>query len=294
MRCRRRLVLVPWPTMSQEETLTVVGSALAQLTSRRLSALGLEALRRCRAEGEDVRHVQVNDRLGINLAEVLGETLQVEVEPRTWKEAFLEQGRLRPFREFLWWLVRTDIATPAGVGARPFRIVSLELTDRGVALLEAGAEHPLAPGFLQRLGERCPGLPADVLTQFEDARRCLEHGLLRPAATLLGLAYEIVTERLASMLCDRGLDIDPAVGAARRIVALREAIDNRLDLEREPRFAALAAIDFADQLRRRRNDGAHAHPVHPFDDHDELEEFVVSAARHLPNLWVVATAELRA
>jgi hypothetical protein len=56
-------------------------------------------------------------------------------------------------------------------------------------------------------------------------------------------------------------------------------------LDREHQFAADAACDFADQLRRRRNDGVHTTPTYGFEDREEAEEFLVSAGRHLPHLW---------
>ena len=41
---------------------------------------------------------------------------------------------------------------------------------------------------------------------------------------------------------------------------------------------ATAAVDFADQLRVRRTDGAQTTPRSPFDDGAEVEELIVSAA----------------
>ena len=55
--------------------------------------------------------------------------------------------------------------------------------------------------------------------------------------------------------------------------------------ERDDRFAVHAAYQFADALRRRRNDAAHTTPTYGFDDRQETEELLVSAGRHLPNLW---------
>jgi hypothetical protein len=47
--------------------------------------------------------------------------------------------------------------------------------------------------------------------------------------------------------------------------------------DKEHQYAALAACDFADQLRRRRNDGAHTAPTYEFEDREEAEEFLVSS-----------------
>jgi hypothetical protein len=57
--------------------------------------------------------------------------------------------------------------------------------------------------------------------------------------------------------------------------------------ERDDRFAAHAAYEFADMLRRRRNDASHTAPTYGFEDRGEAEELIVSAGRHLPNLWRV-------
>ena len=56
----------------------------------------------------------------------------------------------------------------------------------------------------------------------------------------------------------------------------------------EARRAAAAAYDFADALRRRRNDAAHPRPKYGFEDRTEVEELLVSALRHLPGLWAPA------
>src|SRR5678815_5954672 len=82
--------------------------------------------------------------------------------------------------------------------------------------------------------------------------------------------------------------------AAARITAVRNVIDNVLTPppHRPPspqliddRHAARHACDFANALRRRRNDASHTAPTYGFDDREETEELIVSAGRHLPNLW---------
>jgi hypothetical protein len=45
------------------------------------------------------------------------------------------------------------------------------------------------------------------------------------------------------------------------------------------------AYEFADQLRRRRNDASHTAPTYGFEDREEVEELIISAGRHLPDLW---------
>ncbi len=116
---------------------------------------------------------------------------------------------------------------------------------------------------------------------------------MRPAIVLMGVAYEVAVEAVVETLVARNV-LDAAVAekkAAARISAVKAKIDTVLPSstvqERDDRFAAHAAYDFADALRRRRNDASHTAPTYGFDDRAETEEFLVSAGRHLPSLWSV-------
>lgn len=59
----------------------------------------------------------------------------------------------------------------------------------------------------------------------------------------------------------------------------------------DDRTAALAAYDFADLLRLRRNEAAHTRPAYDFEHAGETEEFLVSAGRHLPGIWSLVADE---
>lgn len=272
-----------------------VSALLDGLSYREFSALAIDALRRCYAEKPDGR-IQVNDRFGIQLAYVLAEHRNVTAQPPAWKEVFLyeqSQPYLHLLACFLWWLIRTGRAVP--VSKTRDEIVALDLTDTGVALaVSEPGEHPLAPGFFQRIRDRCPGLPDAVLLHIEDVRSCLEHGLLRPAVMMLGLAFEAAVEGALRELADNGINVGNVdrQGAAQRINSLRAAIA-RVNLDRDDTYAAGRACDFADDLRRRRNDGSHTDPHFPFEDADEVEEMIVSAGRALPLLWSITTADPR-
>ena len=74
--------------------------------------------------------------------------------------------------------------------------------------------------------------------------------------------------------------------AAVRIAAARDVVET-IVTDRERRFAILAAHDFADSLRRRRNDASHTTPTFGFEDREECEELQVCAGRHLPHLWAL-------
>lgn len=76
--------------------------------------------------------------------------------------------------------------------------------------------------------------------------------------------------------------------AAERIDTVRKSLatlEQGAYLDQEELRSAEAALDFADQLRERRNDGSHTKPRYPFDDSEEIEELLRSAGRHLPPLW---------
>ena len=94
------------------------------------------------------------------------------------------------------------------------------------------------------------------------------------------------------MLVQRGGPLPAGVAdmsAARRLAEIRAALNNLLPgttpQERDDRFATGDALEFANTLRRRRNDASHTTPTYGFDDRAETEELLVSALRHLPNLW---------
>ena len=92
-----------------------------------------------------------------------------------------------------------------------------------------------------------------------------------------------------------GLPSAKAVQAARaneRIAMLKKLLP-KLELSKDDVRMATAAIDFADDLRVRRNDGSHTTPRWPFDGSAEVEELILSAVRHLPALWLLTHATAR-
>ena len=132
----------------------------------------------------------------------------------------------------------------------------------------------------------------EVLVLIEDAQACLEFRLLRPAVVLLGVAYEKAIEVVLLHFARLGLTSAKVVQAAHaneRIATFKKLL-SKLDLSKDDLRMATAAIDFADNLRARRNDGSHTTPRWPFDDSTEVEELILSAARHLPALWLVKHA----
>lgn len=113
---------------------------------------------------------------------------------------------------------------------------------------------------------------------------------------LLGVAYEKAIEVVLLHFAVVGLTSVKSVQAAHaneRISTFKRLL-SKLELSKDDLRMATAAIDFADHLRVRRNDGSHTTPRWPFDDSTEVEELILSAARHLPALWLVKKATPRA
>jgi hypothetical protein len=154
-------------------------------------------------------------------------------------------------------------------------------------------EITLLPGALDRLRDRCPGLPADVIALLEDVYTCLTRTLYRPAVAVMGVAYEAAVEAVATALLDRGKLAPQCSRRERGEAHFQHSTSDRDTAAREKReggregslFRVRRAYDFAEELRRRRNDASHTRPRYCFDDHDEVEELFASAARHLPLVW---------
>jgi hypothetical protein len=133
----------------------------------------------------------------------------------------------------------------------------------------------------------CPKLPDDGGVLLADARTCLDAGLGRPAVILAGVAYEVARDAAAEQLEAAGkLAAKKGRRAAQQIVDVK-AIPPALFADLEERGRALAAWDFADRRRDRRNQGSHPGEYPDFSDGGEVHEYLLSAGRHLPGLWSV-------
>jgi hypothetical protein len=202
------------------------------------------------------------------------------------------RAQLEPFMdgivEFLQWFEH------AGLGSLMWaesRIIKLVPTRRGFRFLDQrDREHPLLPGAVDRIVARCLGLPDQVVALLADVRECIDHALLRPAIALLGVAYEVVVETIFdSLVARRIITANVDARAARRIELVRTSLDAALPGNaaeiRDDRSAARNALDFADQLRRRRNQASHTRPTWGFEDRSEVEDMFVLAIGGLPALW---------
>ena len=295
---------------------------LENVSDAEVRALGNEALRRWRKreppkQGKPIERYagtvfQLHGDLGVEMVKLLAELKGVpHVDANALKEPFQDDEAM--FREwmngvaeFIWWLVRAGLAVehtygnksqdPSKYKARVFP-TSMRLTTRGVRLLDSAEDDPLLPGFLDRIQLRCPGLPDGVIALLVDARACLDQSLRRPAVVLMGVAYELAIEEAVQRLEVKGLVKDKTIEAEAgvRLKRIRELFRTEEKIkhvfpDRDHRRRAEAAYDFADVLRLRRNEAAHTRPAYDFEHAGEVEEFLVSAGRHLPALWSLVLA----
>jgi len=280
---------------SPQASREAVKSLLDGLSDLEIREICIQALRRWHAGRPNDDYLQMHGGLGIELVPLLAARKDVPAgNVNALKEPFLDalnEPWMGGVVEFVNWFVRAGLAWPlAPANAFPG---ALRITRSGLRFLALEEDHPLLPGFVERVAVRCPGLPGEVLSLLSDARECLDHGLMRPAIVLIGVAYEVAVENVVEALATR--KALPAVvtdkNAAVRIREVTAVVDTLMPgstpKERDDRFAAHAAYDFADALRRRRNDASHTAPTYGFEDREEVEEFLVSAGRHLPNLWRV-------
>ncbi|HEX4418355.1 MAG TPA: hypothetical protein VH165_10675 [Kofleriaceae bacterium] len=96
----------------------------------------------------------------------------------------------------------------------------MRLTARGARLLDGSDDNPMLPGFLDRIKDRCHGLPESAIALLVDARACLDHSLMRPAVVLrpLGLRGPRIAGRETSMSNTR------RSGVQHRVLSETEAI----------------------------------------------------------------------
>jgi hypothetical protein len=272
-----------------------VQGLLAGLSAGEVAAVGLEALRRWwRGRPDDSLTFQLHGDFGRQFVLVVGEQKQLTVDAHSWKEPFLydqHEPWMADVNEFLWSLTRAGFVVPLLHGAVETAgyPVQMRVTRAGARLLAATGDELVLPDGPERARRRCPGLSDSVFLHILDARACIDHALARPAVVLLGLAYETAIEEVVQKLIERsvlGEDVERHK-AAKRIAAVRQWLNARRDSE--AKFAAIAAWAFADDLRRRRNDGSHTRPAYDFTDDSEVHELFVSALRSLPALWSVTT-----
>jgi hypothetical protein len=286
-------------TKDEERRQAVVQELLEGLSDLETRQLCIEALRTWYRKHPTEGLFAMHGGLGLELVPLL---LQRKNRPAAdvetlsgLKEPFIKdqtQGWFIAVSDFIGWFIRAGFGDP--ISWEKHNVISIRLTRLGIAFLESTEDHPFLPGFVDRVRSRCPGLPDDVTTLLVDVQSCIDRMLLRAAVVLMGVAYEVALEAVVDKLVHKAqLPASTAdLNAAKRLSALRGVIDVVLpggtSQGRDDRFAAKRAYDFADDLRRRRNDASHTTPRHGFEDLVEAQEFLVSAGRQLPLVWLLA------
>lgn len=268
---------------------------LGELSDDELRALCIESLRGWRRERPLETVFSMHGSLGPGVIQRAAERGGQAVSINALAETFLDATNdawMTGILEFTFWFARAGFAVPllSGGAQYPYPI-SFRVTRDGLRFLALTDEHPLLPQSIERLRARCPNLPDDVIALLVDSRTCLERALLRPSVVMMGVAYEVAIEAIAGVLVNRGV-VDAAVldaGAASRITSVRNVLLTLYpgNAMRDRRTAFDQALTFADQLRRRRNDASHTTPRYGFENRSEIEELLVSAGRHLPDLWAL-------
>lgn len=270
---------------------------LVDITPGTARALAIEAVREWKHQNRSEREVTMNGVLGPGVLRLLSTKKGHATPPeRSLADAFYyrqHEPLLLPFTEFAWWLVRLGLAVPGAshlpaVGAPPYtgQLASLFLTDTGDRFFLQAEDHPLLPGYLARLEQRCKGIPEEVVTYLGDANDCLDRGLPAPSVILAGIALEKMADSLWDVLHRDAPDgpgkTKKPEKAAELLRRLRSKIEH-LDLSQADKQLVTAAVDFADHLRDRRNAAAHG-KQRTFDTL-EVEQLLVSAGRHVVVLW---------
>lgn len=281
-------------THTTKEQQEAVQKMLESLSPTEVPAIGIEALRRWwKSRGADLETTfTMHGDFGRFFVTVVGETKNRPVDTHSWKEPFL-YDQAEPWMsevvEFWFSLVRAGFAFPLlnsdpKTGGYPGR---MRVTKAGAKFLAAKGDDLVLPDAIDRLRQRCPDLPEQVLVHFADAKTCLDHALGRPAVVLMGLAYETAIEAaIADLKLEAGSQ-KPAKRIERALEWISELPKN------EVTYLADSAWRFADVLRRRRNDGSHSQPTYDFSDVYEFHELFVSALRNLPGLWSVTRLQKR-
>ena len=281
------------PILPPDQAIAAAKELLAGLTFDEVRAVVIEALRRARRDRPSELQFQMNDGIGRNLVLVLSERRGNNAAgfnfQQSVKETFLSQ-QSEPWMQSvlgsMWWLVRAGLAIP--VYHAPGYPVRYHMTDAGLRFLDDNEDHPCLPAFVERLTSRCKDLPDEVVAHLVDARTCLDHGLGRPAVSLSGLAYEAAADAAIEYLEKNRGFVPPKNGkAAARIADVMKFIPVLFGGDREKEGRAIAAWDFADRLRDRRNQASHPRNYPDFSDLSEVHEFLQSAGRHLPGFWSV-------
>ena len=157
----------------------------------------------------------------------------------------------------------------------------VSVTPQGDALLTALPRHPRFPGGLQPLVTRHPSLEEEIAPRLDDAARCIDKGLARPAIVMIGLAVETAVQNAEETLTKAGKWPQPPnarINQQQRIGLMTKAIELHYTTK-EAKHRLTLAMSLVEQVRVKRNLAAH----------DPAQTFVVEQA---DRLLVAAVSEI--
>ncbi len=166
--------------------------------------------------------------------------------------------------------------------ASAVEILSIGVTAAGERVLEQQFEHPLHPQFVQAL--RVARIADSVVAAIEDASACLQHGILRPAIAMAGVAFEETVEVAYGLEISASRVAPPPrpANARDRLAALLGSVDQRF-AKVDERHRARTALTAAEVVRTERNNAAH--PNVPANDRTLVEGLILQTATHVRALW---------
>jgi len=249
--------------ISNAEAIAAVERLFSGLNETQMRELGLEAIRKLRAQPKPFviypNHwfAHLLRALSLGTPESSQNPKQLDISSMLEVPFVPRMGELRAYHEpiyrFWWWMEHAGFAIPLrhedrAEGHNTQYPLHWMLTTLGLKRLEE--DHPLAPGAMERLRSKFRKDHEDSLARLEDAHTCFDHGLWRPAVVLLGLAYEglliVVAQRL---------NVTSKPNAKDRLDELRKAIENHKN--GDAKTGVLNALNVANAIRDARNDAAH-------------------------------------
>jgi hypothetical protein len=180
----------------------------------------------------------------------------------------------------VWQLVATGVLIPrlqptshtrVNGGFPMTEITHVSVTPTGDELVRSLGKHPRFPGAIESLVSRHPGLKDEVAPRLDDAAKCIDQGLPRPAIVMIGLAMERTLENAEEVLTKAGKWPSKSASQMDRIGKMTVIVGQHYAKPNETKHRLTCALAIAEQVRVKRNAAAH----------DATEAFAVAEADQL-------------
>lgn len=177
-----------------------------------------------------------------------------------------ENTDVRRFESVLWQLVSRGVIYPrfASIEHDPQEapvIKWLILTPHGRDVLGIGTASPHHPAYLEKLQSSLALLQDDdrdaIVARVEDATACYGHGLLRPAVSMIGVAFEHATELAYQALEAALLVAGQAMRWSARLGQISTVVEAMGATHGDRKRNARIALGVANAIRKERNDASH-------------------------------------